>query len=289
MGPGTVGLAATQVNVLVNTMLAAGEGTGAVSWLTYAFRIMYLPIGLFGVSIATAVLPTVSRHTAVRDDDGVRNTVSEGMSLMMMLNVPATVGLIVLAVPIIQLLFERRAFTPADTANTAAALQLYALGLLGYSVVRIASPTFYALGQNRTPVQVSIATMAVNAALNVGLVRVLGFKGLALGTSIAALFNATVLLLFLRRRLHGLNGGRLFFSFVRILTASAAMGAAAVGASVFLTARLPGGSVPLQIVRLGAAIGAALLTLSAAAWLLRIQEFKAGVAIVTRRFRPRVG
>jgi putative peptidoglycan lipid II flippase len=176
-----------------------------------------------------------------------------------------------------------------DTANTAAALQLYALGLLGYSVVRIASPTFYALGQNRTPVQVSIATMAVNAALNVGLVRVLGFKGLALGTSIAALFNATVLLLLLRRRLHGLNGGRLFFSFVRILAASAAMGAAAVGASVFLTSRLPGAGIPLQVVRLGAAIGAALLTLSAAAWLLRIQEFKAGVAIVTRRFRPRVG
>jgi putative peptidoglycan lipid II flippase len=87
----------------------------------------------------------------VRDHAGVRDTVVEGMSLMMMLNVPATVGLIVLAVPIIQLLFERRAFTPTDTANTAAALQFYALGLLGYSVVRIASPTFYALGYNRTP------------------------------------------------------------------------------------------------------------------------------------------
>ena len=110
----------------------------------------------------------------------------------------------------------------------------------------------------------------------------------ALGTSVAALFNASVLLLLLRRRLNGLNGGRLFFSFVRIATASAAMGMAAVAASALLTSRLPGSSVLLQIVRLGAAIAAALVTLSAAAWLLRIQEFKAGVAIVTRRFRPRV-
>jgi putative peptidoglycan lipid II flippase len=198
MGPGTAGLAATQLNVFVNTWLATGQGTGAVSWLNYAFRLMYLPIGLFGVSIATAVLPTVSRQSAQHDEAGVRDTVSSGMSLMMMLNVPATVGLLVLATPIVQLIFERRAFTPADTSATAAALRFYAIGLLGYSVARIASPTFYALGQNRVPVQVSVATVLVNAALNVALVRVLGFRGLALGTSIAALFNAAALLLQIR-------------------------------------------------------------------------------------------
>ena len=96
MGPGTIGLAATQINLLVNLQLASRE-VGAMSWLNYAFRIMYLPIGLFGVSIGTAVLPTLSRHLAERNTGAARDTVSDGLSLMMMLNVPATVGLLVLA------------------------------------------------------------------------------------------------------------------------------------------------------------------------------------------------
>ncbi len=208
MGPGTIGLAATQVNVFVNTVLATGEGTGAVSWLNYAFRLMYLPIGLFGISIATATLPAVSRHAALNEEHHVRRTVADGLSLMMMLNVPATAGLLVLAVPIVRVIFERSAFTAADTAATAAALQFYALGLVGYSVVRIASPVFYALGENRTPVKVSVATVAVNAALNIVLVRFIGYRGLALGTSVAALFNAALLMFLLRRRLGGLDGRR---------------------------------------------------------------------------------
>jgi putative peptidoglycan lipid II flippase len=284
MGPGTIGLAATQVNVFVNTVLATQAGPGAVSWLTYAFRIMYLPIGLFGVSIATAVLPTVSRQIALKDEQAARNTVADGMSLMMMLNVPAMIGLVVLATPIVQLLFERRAFTPADTANTAAALQFYALGLIGYSVVRIASPTFYALGLNRIPVMVSIATVVVNAVLNIALVRAFGFRGLALGTSIAALFNATTLLFILNRKLHGLNGGRLTVSLLRIAVATAAMGAAAWFTSAALQDAIAGNSVVLQTVRLVAAIGVALITLAAAAWLLRIREFHESVQLVTRRF-----
>jgi putative peptidoglycan lipid II flippase len=186
MGPGTIGLAATQVNVFVNTVLATGEGTGAVSWLNYAFRLMYLPTGLFGVSIATATVPAVSRHAARSDNVAVRGTLAEGLSLMLVMNVPATVGLIVLATPIVRVIFERRAFLPSDTAATAAALQFYAVGLLGYSIVRIASPAFYALGDSRTPVKISIAAVIANASLNLALVRVLGYRGLALGTSVAA-------------------------------------------------------------------------------------------------------
>ena len=112
MGPGTVGLAATQVNLFVNTLLATGQGTGAVSWLSYAFRLMYLPIGLFGVSIATATLPAVSRYAAVDDRDGIRRTVAQAIAMMMVLNIPATFGLVVLAEPIVRLLFERGRFLP---------------------------------------------------------------------------------------------------------------------------------------------------------------------------------
>jgi putative peptidoglycan lipid II flippase len=286
MGPGTVGLAATQVNLFVNTLLATGVTDGAVSWLNYAFRLMYLPIGIFGVSVATAVLPAVSRHVAERRTDGVRDTVANGLSLMFMMNAPATVGLIVLATPIVRVIFERGEFSPADTAATAAALQMYALGLLAYSVVRIVSPTFYALGRSRTPVLVSIATMGVNVVLNVTLVQVLGFRGLALGTSLAALFNGVALLILLRPHVGGLNGRQVLGSLVRIALAAAAMGAAAVGVEAWLAARMPGDALAIQIVRLTLTIGVALAVLAAASWLLRIREFTEGVSLVTRRLRP---
>lgn len=285
MGPGTIGLAATQVNVFVNTVLATGEGTGAVSWLNYAFRLMYLPIGLFGISIATATLPAVSRHAAHDDEHRVRSTVADGLTLMLMLNVPATVGLLVLATPIVRVIFERSAFTPADTAATAAALQFYAVGLVGYSVVRIASPVFYALGQNRTPVLISVVTVLVNAVLNVMLVRVMGYRGLALGTSIAALFNAALLMWLLHRRLAGIDGRRVAGSFVRIAMASAVMALAAGVADAAGVRWLPGDALVLQIVRLAAAMALSLAVLAAAAHLLHIREFREGVAMVARRIR----
>ena len=285
MGPGTLGLAATQVNVFVNTVLATGEGTGAVSWLNYAFRLMYLPIGLFGISIATATLPAVSRHAAENDDAGVRKTVADGLSLMLMLNVPATVGLMVLAVPIVRVIFERSAFTASDTLATAAALQVYAIGLVGYSIVRISSPVFYALQQNRTPVLVSVATVAVNAGLNLALVRVMGFRGLALGTSIAALFNAVVLIVILRRSLGGLEDGRIIGSLGKIAVASTIMGLVCVGVDAAGMQWLPGQGLGVQIIRLAVTIAASLASLAAAAHALHIREFRESVALVSRRLR----
>jgi putative peptidoglycan lipid II flippase len=287
MGPGTIGLAATQVNVFVNTVLATGAGTGAVSWLNYAFRLMYLPIGLFGVSIATAAVPAVSRHAAADDRVGIRRTVADALSLMLMLNVPATIGLIALSTPVIRVIFERRAFTADDTAATAAALQFYAIGLVGYSVVRIASPTFYALNESRTPVKVSIASVLVNAALNIALVRVMGYRGLALGTSIAALVNAATLLMLLRRRLDGLEERRVFASFVKITIASLAMGTAALIVDRYSASWLPGDALLPQLLRLAAAIGVAVAVLAAAAHLLHIDEFRRGVNLVTSRLRRR--
>ena len=201
MGPGIAGLAAVQVNLFVNSWLATSLGTGAVSWLDYAFRLMYMPIGLFGISIATAALPGISRHAALNDDTGVRHSVSSGLRMMLMLNVPATAGLAALATPIVKLIYEHGRFTPADTAATAGALMCYAPGLVGYSAVKLISPAFYALGSSRIPVMASAASVIVNVGLNLILVRVLGHRGLALGTAIAALVNGGVLFALLRRRL----------------------------------------------------------------------------------------
>jgi len=287
MGPGTFGLAATQINVFVNTVLAAGQEEGAVSWLNLTFRLMYLPIGLFGVSIATATTPTISRQLALGDRLSVRRTIADGIVMMMMLNVPATVGLVVLAEPIIRLMYERGAFRPSDTVAAAGALKFYALGLLGYSVVRIASPAFYALGQSRVPVVISFIAVLANAALNYVLVQVMGYRGLALGTSIAALLNAVLLLVMLSRRLGGIEGRAIAGALVRIAIAAAVMGAAAVVVHGFLVTQMPGERLAAQIVRMGATIGIALAVLGSAAHLLRVPQFTEGVALVARRLRRR--
>ena len=282
MGPGTIGLAATQVNIFVNTLLATSQGTGAVSWLTYAFRLMYLPIGLFGVSIGTAVLPAVSRHAAIDDVDGVRATVSRGIAMMLMFNIPATFGLLALATPIVRLLFERGHFLPSDTMQTAAALRFYALGLVGYSTVRIASPTFYALRRSRVPVVVSVCTIAVNVILSVALVRVMGFRGLALGTSVAALANGLLLAWLLSKALHGIDGGRLAIVLLKTVAAGLAMTAVTLGVQAALRVVLPGEYFVAQATRLAAAIGLGIIALAGSAKLLRIREFDDLVAVVTK-------
>jgi putative peptidoglycan lipid II flippase len=285
MGPGTLGMAATQINVFVNTWLATGEGTGAVSWLDFAFRLMYLPIGLFGVSIATAAAPAISRMVAERDFGRIRSTLAGALGLMFFLNVPATVGLIVLARPIVAVIFEHGEFTASDTIATAAALQLYAIGLIGYSVVRIISPTFYAIGRSRIPVAVSAASVLVNVTLNLALVRELGYRGLALGTSMTAIINASVQLWLLRREIHGIEGTRIAASFVRVAIASAVMGAVTWGAYEMLLGIMPGDSLAAQIPRLVATISIALAALAGAAQLLRIREFGAARDLVIGRLR----
>jgi putative peptidoglycan lipid II flippase len=285
MGPGTIGMAATQINVFVNTVLATGEGTGAVSFLDFAFRLMYLPIGLFGVSIATAATPAISRMVAEQDFARIRSTLASALGLMLFLNLPATVGLIVLAVPIVAVIFERGQFTTSDTLNTAAALQFYAIGLIGYSIVRIISPTFYALGRSRVPVMVSAASVVINIALNVTLVRLLGFRGLALGTSITAIVNASVQLFLLRREINGLEGSRIAASFARVIAASAVMGGVTWISYQLMLVVLPGSSLLTQILRLLVTIGASLAALAGVAQVLRIPEFGDARDLVLRRLK----
>jgi putative peptidoglycan lipid II flippase len=288
MGPGTIGLAAVQINLFVNTMLATSE-PGAVSWLNYAFRVMYLPIGLFGVSIATATLPAISRHAAHDDRRAMRGTIANSLIMMMMLNVPATLGLIALASPIVALLFERGSFHAADTAATAGALRFYAPGLLGYSAVKLAVPSFYALHESRTPVIVSALTVVVNLILNLTLVRVLGYRGLALGTALTALLNAGVLLWLLRTRLSGLDGARVARAFLKIVAAAVVMAVAAVWIDRWVYLALPYGILLRRLISVTAAIGGGVLTLAIAARALRIDEFLRAIELVTAKVVRRPG
>ena len=282
MGPGTIGLAATQLNLFVSTLLASNQGTGAVSWLQYAFRIMYLPLGLFGVSIATVVLPAAARHAAVKDTAAIRDTVRRGLSLMLFVNIPAACGLLLLSTEIVRLLLERGHFTPADTTATAAALRLYAVGLVGYSTTRIASPVFYALGRSRVPVALSMVSVTVNFVLSLLLVRVLGFTGLALSTSIAALVNASMCVALLRGPLNGVGGRALMFALGKVLVASAAM----IAAVTLTRWALPSSATHVGTLRQAGSllmmIAVGVAALMGSAHLLRIEELDVVASAIRR-------
>ena len=228
MVPGTVGLAATQVNILVNSVLATGQGTGAVSWLNYAFRLMQFPIGIFGVSLASATLPRIAALWTGNDRQGFASTLTGSLRQVIAVNVPASVGLAVLGGPIISLIFEYGAYTPAHARNTAIALAAYSIGLTAYSAVKVLVPAFYVMGESRIPVQASLFTIGLNIGLNLITVRHFGYWGLALGTSVTAMINSLVLLVLARRRLADV-GFRLlpFFSFTcRVVALSGLMGLA---------------------------------------------------------------
>ena len=155
MGPGTIGLASTQVNIFVNTWLATSQGEGPVSWLNYAFRLMQFPLGIFGVAIASATLPTVSAHVATGELEGLRKTLSSALRMVFVINIPASLGLIFLSRPIIALIYEHGKFKQTDTDATSKALIFYAIGLFAYSGIKVLVPAFYALGRSRVPVIIS--------------------------------------------------------------------------------------------------------------------------------------
>jgi len=201
--------------------------------------------------------------------------------------VPATVGLVALATPIIALIFERGAFAAGHSTDpTAAALMFYAPGLLGYSAVKLATPAFYAMRDSRTPVIVSALSVGVNLALNITLVRVIGYRGLALGTALAAIFNAMTLLWLLSRRLDGLEGRRIAVALAKIGAASLVMGVVAFATEAWLHGLLPGAGLAAKAVRVFGAIGAGVVVLAACARAFRIEEFDEAVRRMASRFVP---
>jgi putative peptidoglycan lipid II flippase len=246
MAPATIGAAAVQVNVLVNSNFASYLGNGPVSWLNVAFRFMQLPIGLFGVAIGTVTLPLVSRHVARSDAVAMKRALRQALEMVALLCLPSAAGLACFGVPVIGLIYEHGRFTAADTAAAAHALAGYAVGLAGYAGIKVLAPAFYALGDARTPMRVSVLSMGVNLALNWLFVRVLGFgaAGLALSTSAVALANCGVLLAMLRQRIGPLGGG-LGGTLARITGASAMMLIPALAADAVVGRLMPPGPAAL--------------------------------------------
>jgi len=193
MGPAVVGLAAVNVNVFVNTQFASKLGDGPAAYLNFAFRLFYLPIGMFGVALATVTTARASADAARGDRAALIDRVGEGTRAVWMLALPSAVGLIVLAEPVVAVLFQRGKFTHTESAAVVPAVQAYMLGVLPYSLVKVLSPAFYAVDKPRVPMIGSMAAVAANVAFNTLTYRRLGAAGLALGTTLAAVVNLVIL------------------------------------------------------------------------------------------------
>jgi putative peptidoglycan lipid II flippase len=234
MLPRVVGLAAVQINFLVNTILASGLVAGSLAAINYAWLLMLLPQGVFAQAVATAAFPTFSAQAARGERSEMRSTVAATLRAVLYLAVPAAVGLLVLRVPLVRLILERGAFTDTSTQMVAWALGLFALGLPAHSVVEIAVRAFYAMHDTKTPVAIGIGAMVINVGFS--LIFLAAFEswgwlplgGLALGNSLATTLEMAVLLVILRRRLDGLEERRMAGSLARIGLAAAAMGGVAV-------------------------------------------------------------
>jgi putative peptidoglycan lipid II flippase len=230
MAPRVLGLAAVQINFLVNTILASGLVEGSLAALNFGWLLMLLPQGIFAQSVATAAFPTFSAQAAKGQRPEMRSALAATLRAVLYLAVPAAVGLIVLSQPLVQLVFERGAFTETSTTMVAGALALYSLGLPAHSIVEIVVRAFYAMHDTKTPVAVGIGTMGLNVLLSIVLIRVfdlvgwMALGGLALSNSLATTAEMIVLLVLIRRRLQGLEGQRAASSLVRIGLASALMG-----------------------------------------------------------------
>ena len=225
MGPAVIAASAVQVNVLINSGFAASLGNGPVSWLNIAFRLMQLPLGIFGVAIGTVTLPLVSKSAALGNIPEFRSILAHGMRLAFLLTIPSAIGLAMLAAPIISVLYEHGRFNADMTRQTAGALQFYAIGLVSYSALKVLTPAFYAIGKRNTPMIVSFLAIGTNLFLNWLFTFRLGWghRGLAFSTSLVATINFLLLYLLMWRHTARLETGRLLGSLLKICIAGAGL------------------------------------------------------------------
>jgi putative peptidoglycan lipid II flippase len=227
MGPAMIAASAVQVNVMVNAMFATSTGEGGVSALNYAFRLMQLPIGVFGVAVATVTLPALSRAAVGGIGVQFAPTLQRGMNLVTILVLPCAVGLCLLATPLVAVIFKGGDMQHHSTTMISSALQCYAYGLVCYSWIKIVQPAFYAIDKRWVPMAISFLSMVTNFALNWYFVRIMhwGHESLALTTSLIAALNFILLQCALRRFVDGMTWHSVLATVSRCAIAAALMGA----------------------------------------------------------------
>lgn len=224
IGPAALGAGAVQFNLLISTTLAARFlPEGSVSYLYYADRLNQLPLGLIGIGVGTAMLPSLSRQLGGGDHQAAMDTQNRAIELVLLLTLPCTAGLMVSAMPLIRALLQHGAFNAADTLASAQALAAFSLGLPAYVLIKVLTPGFYARADTKTPVRIALVAMLVNLVLNLILIWPMGHIGLALSTAISAWVNAILLYWTLHRREHFAIDARLRRTGIRLIAATLLM------------------------------------------------------------------
>lgn len=223
MLPAVIGLSPTQINIFINTNFAASCAQGSVSWLNYAFRLVQLPIGVFGVALSIAAMPVLAKHAAEKDITGMKETMVSSLSMVFCLTIPASIGLMVLAQPIIHVIFERGAFSAFDTIATANTLVFYAMGLFAYSANKILVPVFFALEDTKYPLFASFLAVATNLLIISLTIDSYQHLAIAFATSCSMILNFLFLSTVLYIKTGGYSVRYLFYALLKICSSGGAM------------------------------------------------------------------
>lgn len=284
MGPATIGLSAVQLNIFINTNFAASCAQGSVSWLNYAFRLVQLPIGIFGVALSIAMMPVLAKQAARKEIDEMRTTLVSSLVMVFALTIPATAGLILLSEEIIRLIFEHGAFTYHDTIATAATLSCYAVGLFAYSANKILVPAFYAIDKTRYPVIASFLAVGMNVLFITLTIDTFQHLAIALSTSITMLINFTFLISVLYRKIGGLDLRYLLSGFCKTVAGSLILGVVVVGCKGVLGDMMRGNLLQ-QLIGVFTTIGSAAALYCIVLHFLGLEEFSVLVRKVQSRFK----
>ena len=295
MTPAILGTSAVQINVLINTYFVSGI-EGAQGWLSFSFRLMQFPIGLFGVAVGTAAIPVLSRLASQGKTGEFRSTLSSSISLVFLMTIPAACGLIVLGEPIVRLIYQHGRFDANATSMTALALAGYSIGLAGYAAIKVLSPAFYAMNDAKTPMMIAIASIFVNGiacyffrewlsgyGVTPDTPHGYGHAGVALATSLVALINFVALLWFMRQKIERLNGREIAASFLRITAAAAVMSAVCYASYYYLDAALGLVSLINRAVEVFVPIILGGIVFAAAAKVLGVKELEQAFGTIKRR------
>jgi putative peptidoglycan lipid II flippase len=285
MGPAVIAASTTQFNVLVNSMFASTLGNGAIFWLAIAFRLMQLPLGLFGVALGTVTLPLLSRLVVAGRMDSFRSELARAMRWAFLLTIPSMLGLMMLAEPIISVLYQHGKFDAYQASQAAGALRYYAIGLAGYAALKVLVNAFYALERRKTPMMVSFIAVALNLLLNWIFTFRLGWghRGLAFSTGCIATFNFLLLYALMQARLKGLESRRLLALLGKITVASTSLIAVCALSSHWLLNGWETQSFVPKLVALLSTVIVGALAFGGCGMLLHIEELKELRDAVRRR------
>ena len=285
--PVILGLSLPQIDVIVNKWFATFVSASSPAALNYANRLMQVPLGVFAQAAGTAILPTLSAYAAKNAIDDLRRGVSFGLRAILALNIPASVFMVVMADPIVRTIYQGGAFSSADVGATSIALVFYCAGIFAWAGQAIVARGFFAMQDTVTPVVLGSIVTVIFVPLNYVLMRVMGHGGLALATTIAAAVHLLALVVFLRRRLHGLEGGKVMSSLVKVCAASGVMGAACWGVRAWMA------GVVAEETKLGAALitlvgmAAATVVYLGLVKMMRVEEAEYVWGVIKRKFSRR--